>query len=333
MTDSLSPGVPPEVIELARARRAARAGRDWPEADRLKALIEAAGWRVVDRGVEFTLHPAEPPDVLEDGVLRHGGSRSVPSRLDDPAVGYASVVVLADRGPGPLARTLAALRPTLPADTQVVVVDVLGPVEAGSGQAEVGSVPAEPSSRRGIEVETVPMAGRVGPAVALNAGIRRATGPAVVVLVAGDEPVGDIVTPLVEALADARVAAAGGWGSVTGDLRRFDPVSDGDADALGATCLAFRRSDYVARGPLDERFLTVDGLAAWWTLVLRDEGESAVSRRAVLIGGLPIAGAAAAIPPDGGQAAGSVTHARKRDLYRIADRFGGRRDLVSGGRP
>jgi cysteinyl-tRNA synthetase len=46
---------PPEVVELARRRREARAARDFPEADRLREAIEALGWEVRDAGDGFQL--------------------------------------------------------------------------------------------------------------------------------------------------------------------------------------------------------------------------------------------------------------------------------------
>jgi cysteinyl-tRNA synthetase len=39
---------PPEIVALAQSRAAARARQDWPEADRLRAAIEDAGWEVRD---------------------------------------------------------------------------------------------------------------------------------------------------------------------------------------------------------------------------------------------------------------------------------------------
>ena len=44
----LHPEAPPEVMELAGARVAARAARDFEEADRLRAEIEALGWEMQD---------------------------------------------------------------------------------------------------------------------------------------------------------------------------------------------------------------------------------------------------------------------------------------------
>jgi cysteinyl-tRNA synthetase len=48
---------PPEVVELAERRREARAMRDFDEADRLRAEIEAAGWEARDVADGFQLVP------------------------------------------------------------------------------------------------------------------------------------------------------------------------------------------------------------------------------------------------------------------------------------
>jgi cysteinyl-tRNA synthetase len=48
---------PPEILELAERRRAARAARDFDEADRLRGEIEAAGWEARDVADGFQLVP------------------------------------------------------------------------------------------------------------------------------------------------------------------------------------------------------------------------------------------------------------------------------------
>ena len=45
-----------------------------------------------------------------------------------------------------------------------------------------------------------------------------------------------------------------------------------------ATAMAFRRSDYVERGPLDEHFRFYRNLDIWWSLVLRDDGDGTTLR-------------------------------------------------------
>ena len=47
--------VPVEVQTLADARAAARATKAWDEADRLRALLNAAGWEMEDMGKDFKL--------------------------------------------------------------------------------------------------------------------------------------------------------------------------------------------------------------------------------------------------------------------------------------
>ena len=48
---------PPEIVELAERRKHARAARDFEEADRLRAKIEAAGWEARDVADGFQLVP------------------------------------------------------------------------------------------------------------------------------------------------------------------------------------------------------------------------------------------------------------------------------------
>src|SRR6187431_2619737 len=81
---ALMSSVPDHVEQLARERAAARAGKDWNEADRLRAEIEVAGWKVIDQGLSYRLEPAHPPDVVEGSTTRYGSSASVPSRLSEP---------------------------------------------------------------------------------------------------------------------------------------------------------------------------------------------------------------------------------------------------------
>src|SRR5436190_11999035 len=234
--------IPDEVLSAAHARSAARAARDWPEADRLRAEIEAAGWKIVDRGTDFALAPAEAATVEEEGVVRYGSSNAVPSRLDEPASGPASVVVVATDWPADVERALVALRREAPAGTSMVVV-----ADASSPEQDAALSP-----QGGLDV--VRTSQRLGTGAAWNIGIRRATGAIVVVLDGSIEPTGDIVTPLAAALEDPTVAVAGGFGVVSSDLRRFEEAGFGDVTAIEGYVLAFRRSEAAERGPIDEHF-------------------------------------------------------------------------------
>jgi hypothetical protein len=305
--------VPADIRAIADARALARASKDWAEADRLRAELEAAGWKVVDRGLSYGLEPAHPPTLEVEGIASYGRSADVPSLLDEPPAGLASVVLVATDWPVDLARTLGGLRRHVPAAQVVVVAD--GPSEE------------QASALDGLEgAEVVRTTERLGHATALNAGIRRAMAEVVVLLDTSVEPTGDLATPLAEALGDPSVAVVGGWGIVSDDLRHFEEAPAGEVDAIEGYCLAFRRADYVERGPLDERFRFYRNLDIWWSLVLRDEGEGSVPRRAVSLPGLP----AQRHEHRGWTSLPEIERDRlsKRNFYRVLDRFGSRRDLL-----
>ena len=82
--------IPDDVLSLAHDRAAARRAQDWAAADRIRAEIEAAGWKIVDRGTDFALEPAHPPTVADGDVVRYGSSAAVPTRLGEPATGPAT---------------------------------------------------------------------------------------------------------------------------------------------------------------------------------------------------------------------------------------------------
>ncbi len=319
---------PDDVRQFAHARSAARAARDWAEADRLRAQIEAAGWRIVDRGTDFSLEPARAPDVVETGRTLHGSSAAVPSRLDEPATAFATVILVALDQADDLARTLAGLQAHAPVGTQVVIV-----ADRPSPEQEAALLTADGPAAKpigGIEPEIVWTSERLGQAAALNAGMRRAAAPVVILLDTSIEPTGDLVTPLVDALADPSVAVAGGWGIVSDDLRRFEDAPAGDVDAIEGYAQAFRRAELAERGFLDEHFRFYRNLDIWWSLVLRDEGEGQPPRRAVRVSELP----AIRHEHRGYTSLEPVERDRlsKRNFYRILDRFGARRDLLIASR-
>jgi hypothetical protein len=315
--------IPDEILTAAHDRARARSVRDWAEADRLRAVIEAAGWKIVDRGTDFALTPALAPTVEETGgIVRYGSSRDVPSRLDEPSSGVATVVLVATDWPADVDRAIAGLAAHSADGVSVVAV------ADGASADQEQAFSAAQERETGATIEIVRTSERLGQAAALNAGFRRTTGPIVIVLDTSVEPTGDIVGPLVRALEDPTVGVAGGWGVVSDDLRRFRDAPAGDVDAIEGYALAFRREDVAARGPLDERFRFYRNLDIWWSLVLRDEGEDRPPRRAVAVD-LP----ATRHEHRGWESVAQDERERlsKRNFYRIIDRFGWRRDLARPG--
>ena len=314
------PEIPPAVEDAARRRSAARAEADWATADRLRGEIEAAGWRIVDSGSNYRLERAIPPDVEVAGEIRYGRSDAVPSRLGEAATGLATVVFIASPDGDENRRSLAGLVASAPVGVDVVVV--------ADGVAD-GAIDGLATDASPLEI--VRTSARLGRGAALNIGIRRSRAPVVVILDPSITPAGDVITPLVAALADPTVAIAGPFGLASSDLRRFDesvaaktPV---DATAIQGYLMAFRRADAVARGPVDEAFRFYRNLDIWWSLFLRDEGEGRPPRRALVVPGLPLErGEPAAWRHT---APAQRDRLSKRNFYRVLDRFRTRLDLAS----
>jgi hypothetical protein len=363
VTDPTSPtGPPAEITHLVRERTEARAHRDWARADALKAEIEAAGWRVVDRGSRTSVSPAAPATIELDGELRYGSAASVPSLLESPPTATWTVIVVASEQPERVSRLLTALRSHAPRGTGVVVV------ANDPSDAQVAALGSETPDRAPIDgniPELLRTSTRLGYAAALNIGLRRATGEFVLLADATAWPTGDAMTPLAAALQDPAVAAAGGFGlyaAEAGPLRPNallrEPAADADADeaTAGATAiegawLAFRRSDYSGLGPLDERFVTPAWLDVWWTLRLRagaePEGAEYVESAATESPqDESAAGAAEAVAHDVEMPAPrralplilpleredvswppDRSRLNRRNMYRVLDRFGWREDL------
>jgi hypothetical protein len=329
---------PPEITALADARAEARRARDWAAADGLLARIAAAGWKVIDTGTMYDLVRAAPPDVTEDGVTRYGSSVAVPSRLDEAPVGVATVVLVAPDRPDDLARTMRALVAHAPDGTQVVVVANGADGTEADALAVLGA--AEPGAP-GVATEVLRTSGRLGWATALNAGIRRAVAPVVILLDAAVELRGDLVSALAASLHDERIAVAGPWGLASDDMHRFRAAPEDAAEvvAIDGGALAFRREDYGRRGPLDEHFAVPPGLDVWWSLVLRDVpadadaadggpgGAASGPRRAVRVGGEHC------VRHPGSSAVaegGSAERQARRNHYRVLKQFATRRDLLPG---
>lgn len=314
------PYVPQPILDAAHARSAARAAGLWKEADRLREDIEAAGWRIVDSGTNFRLEPAEPPDTIEDDVVRYGRSGAVPSRTEEPSTARATIVVVATDAPGAIERTLGGLLAHRGADDQVLLI-CDGP--APELEVHLSVLPAD--------VEVIRTAERLGAGAALNIGLRRAVGAIVVLLDAAVEPTGDIVDRLASALNDPAIAVVGYRGRRTADLRRYEAVSlVGEATSITGDVLAFRRADGRAAMPVDEGFSSALHLDTWWSLMLRagaDDRDDEMPRRAVVVPDVPVVVHVRPSVSVGTNQLG--VREGKRNFYRLLGRFRDRADLLS----
>jgi glycosyltransferase involved in cell wall biosynthesis len=295
---------PEDVRELAARRSAARAARDFDEADALRDEIAARGYRVVDEPDGWSLAPIEPERAPR---IR---AADVPSVLEEPADAEASFNWLLEGWPEDVARALDGVRPHLGDRRAQLVVTV---------------VSAEDPGDLGPDVEVVALEPGTGWGAARNAGLRRSRGRVIVVLDGSIEPTGDVLGPIATALDDPSTGVCGPFGISTQDLRSFEEshgVGEGrEVDAIEGYLMAFRRDVLRDVGLFDEHFKWYRTADIELSFRLRDAGYRA---RVVDV---PVTKHEhrmwASTPPD------ERDRLSKRNFYRFLERFRDRFDLLT----
>lgn len=296
---------PRDVHALAARRQAARAEKDFAEADALRDEIASLGYRVVDEPGGWSLEPVElePPKRLR--------AADVESVLDEPAEVDVSIHWLIEGWPEDVGRALGAFRRhLLGRDVQFVVTDVTA--------SDIGDL--------GEGVEVVPLEPGTGWGAARNAGLRRSRGRHVLVLDGSVEPTGDVIGPLETALADPSVGVCGPFGISTADLRTFEESAgvgvDREVDAVEGYLMAFRRDVLRDSGLFDERFTWYRSADIELSFRLKDAGY-----RAVVVD-VPVTKHEhrvwSSTSPE------ERERLSKRNFYRFLERFRDRSDLLSG---
>lgn len=252
---------PQEVRELAVARAAARAAKEFALADTLRDEITDAGWTVADVPDGFTLEPIARSDApAADTIRRRAGD--IVSVLDDEPTADISVQWVVEGWPEDVVRAIAAFRANQ-GDRAVHYV--------------VADVTATEPETYGPDVEVVHLEEGTGWAAARNAGLKRSKGRLVFVMDGSVEPVGDVFGPLEKALSDPNVGLAGPFGIVTVDLREFDEAPGaGDCDAIEGYFMAFRREMLAKAGLFDEKFKWYRTADIEYSFRVKDTGTRAV---------------------------------------------------------
>ena len=234
-----------DALERRDALRQQAAYRD---ADALRSQVAEGGMVVQDTGVATLVRPQTPLEQLEARWPSVSASREVPSLLGEPDLYDFTFLVNAYDYVDDVRRCVeAVLRHTGGESVEVVVVDN----GSTDGTAEyLEEAQAEHDNVRVIHCDHV-----VGDAAGKNIGLKQARGRYIVLLDASTEVVGDILTPVAESLADQSIGVFGPYGLTTDDMQHFhEEVDRGDADAMQAYCMAFRRADLSSVGLMHESF-------------------------------------------------------------------------------
>ena len=245
---------PDDVVRLAEQRAEARAARDFAESDRLRDEIAALGWSVRDSADGWSLAEKQPYDVL-------------PSVRDIPAATGAderrcTVALLVEGWPDDVRTCVEALLAHTPPDVVVVLLEN-GPTDAGTVVHELAA------SER---VEELHVERAAGWAEARQALVAHDVAMIHVLMDISTVVEGDALTPLLAALDDPGVAAAGWRGvQVTDSWTEFVEAGPGDVEALLSYLIAVRRSAALAV-PLPAKARFYRNADMEWSFLLREAG-------------------------------------------------------------
>jgi hypothetical protein len=226
--------IPEEIRQLLREREDARAARNFARADQIRDQLMAAGYEIRDTPGGAVVEKTQAYETVDPN--------GISSTLDESAELEFSLHLLYEGFPEDVDRFLGGLEKNCDlSSTEIVIVDNATP-DAGRVERWAGE-----------RTRVVHLDREVGWAAARNAGLKGARGEIVVLADLSIEPIGDILTPLREALADRSVGLAGPFGLISESMREWEPSAGPEVDALEGYLIATKRG-LLAEGLLSEKF-------------------------------------------------------------------------------
>src|SRR5512132_2381314 len=218
---------PPDLARLLDLRQAARERRDFATADAIRDRLRQAGWLVRDTPDGPQLDPAPPYGTLDPAAAA--------PRWDEPDRHEGSVVVHVAGWPEDVARATRALA----AHHRHLDYEVLL-VEDGAGEATGRAL--EDLARDHPHVRVLHLDPAIGFGAAMNLAMGQALGRVLVWLDPHVEATGDLLGPLLAALAQPGAGLAGGWGVTTTTMLEFEADDGPEVDAIEGYLLAVPRA-------------------------------------------------------------------------------------------
>lgn len=243
---------PQQVQEVADARAAARAAKDFAASDRLRDELAALGWAVRDTAEGQQLSPRPPYDVVPT-------VRELPP---DSGSRRCTVALLVEGWPTDVRTCVEALLEHAPDDLVIVLLEN-GPTDAGAVVHELAAHP---------RVQELHVDRAAGWSEARQALLVRDVADVHVLMDLSTVLEGDGIGPLLAVLVDPAVAGAGWRGvDVQDGWLGFADAGPGEVEALLGYLFAVRRSAALAV-PLPPKARFYRNADMEWSYLLREAG-------------------------------------------------------------
>ncbi len=258
--------LPEPVAATVGERGSLRQQADYTAADALRSDIMAQGYLLEDT-VEAPR--VRPKTAMEQQLQRWSAvssSREVGSLLGRPSKYDFTFILNAYGYREDVERCVGSmLKHTGGYTSEIIVVD--------NGSTDGTAEWLEEFQAGHDSVRVIHCDHNIGDAAGKNIGIKQSLGNNIIVLDGSTEIVGDILGPIRERLAEESVGIFGPYGLSTDDLQHFhEEVEQGEADAMQAYCMAFRREAVNGVGLMRECFRFYRNLDIDYCFQFKDKG-------------------------------------------------------------
>ena len=260
-----------EIVASIRERESLRQQRTWDTADSMRSRLSADGYVVEDAPGGSRVRPKTS---MERRLERWGSvssSREVPSRLHEPSLYDFTFILNAYGYPEDVRRCInGMLRHSEGHSAEIIVID--------SGSTDGTGEMLEEMQREHENLRVIHCDHVIGDAASKNIGIKQSLGKHIIIVDGSAEIVGEILGPVSQQLSDPTVGIFGPYGLTTDDLQHFhEEVEQGEADAMQAYCMAFRREAVNTVGLMREVFRFYRNLDIDYCFQFKDKGYRVVA--------------------------------------------------------
>jgi GT2 family glycosyltransferase len=266
----------PARINSAIGKRAGlRTRAEYASADGLRAEVTAKGYLVEDNREAVRVRPKTRLEQQRERWHSVSSSREVESFLRHPTQHDFTFILNAYGHQDDVQRCLnSMLRYSQGYSTEIVVVD--------NGCTDGTADWLEEFQSGRPQVRVVHCDHNVGDAAGKNIGLKQSLGKNIIIMDASAEIVGDLLGTVSQRLADESVGIFGPFGLTTDDLQHFhEEVDHGDADAMQAYCMAFRREMINTVGLMREAFRFYRNLDIDYCFQFKDKGYRIVADKSL----------------------------------------------------
>ncbi len=255
-----------DVTAAIKVRDGHREKSDYSIADSLRGQLASDGYVVQDTPGGTRARPKTPLELRREKWVSVSSSREVESYLDQPSELDFTFILNAYGYPSDVKRCVEGML-NHSGDHSVEAIVIDNGSTDGTGEM-LEELKSQHPALRLVHCDHV-----IGDAASKNIGLKQSRGHNIVVMDGSAEITGNILGPISQKLEDPTVGIFGPYGLSTDDLQHFhEEVEEGDADAMQAYCMAFRREAVNTVGLMRECFRFYRNLDIDYCFQFKDKG-------------------------------------------------------------